>query len=140
MARQPECIDRLTAAGISYGDAVKLRRIAATLHRWHEHECGTDSACIVRGRKKNGAFEYDDNGPPFLEHAGRMGPNRYEPIPDQERDALHKLADIMSRYPSLSHYIQGDPRGAPLYILRPGDIPDGKSADSYYNNGIAVYR
>jgi len=67
MSRQPECIDRLTSAGIGYDDAVKLRRIAMTLHRWHEYECGTDSACIVRGNKKNGAFEYDDTGAPYWE-------------------------------------------------------------------------
>ena len=46
----------------------------------------------------------------------------------------------MARYPTLSSYVQGDPRGAALYILRPGDVPEGASVDSYYNRGIAVYR
>ena len=36
-------------------------------------------------------------------------------------------------------YIQGDPRGAALYILRPGDVPDGADAASYYNRGVCVY-
>ena len=36
-------------------------------------------------------------------------------------------------------FIQTDPRGAALYILRPGDIPAGQSADAYYTRGICVY-
>ena len=33
-------INSLTNAGIRYEDAVQLRRISMTLHRWHELECG----------------------------------------------------------------------------------------------------
>lgn len=40
---------------------------------------------------------------------------------------------------SLSYYIQTDPRGCALYILRPGDVPDGADAGSYYSRGIAIY-
>lgn len=36
-------------------------------------------------------------------------------------------------------YIQGDPRGAALYILRLGDVPAGKDADAYYSRGVCVY-
>ena len=36
-------------------------------------------------------------------------------------------------------YIQTDPRGAALYILRLGDVPAGKDDASYYTNGICVY-
>jgi hypothetical protein len=74
-------------------------------------------------------------------------------LADRERGALKRLADIMSRYPALGHYVQGDPRGAPLYILRPEDmpeklyrqLPDGSmirdvqpDLSSCYNRGIAV--
>jgi hypothetical protein len=45
----------------------------------------------------------------------------------------------MKRYPSLSVYVQGDPRGASLYVLRPGDVPEGERADAYYSRGVAVY-
>jgi hypothetical protein len=38
----------------------------------------------------------------------------------------------MARYPSLRAYIQGDPRGASLYIMRPDDRE--------YSQGIAVYK
>lgn len=39
----------------------------------------------------------------------------------------------------LTAYIQGDPRGAALYVLRPGDVPAGESADAFYTRGICVY-
>ena len=53
---------------------------------------------------------------------------------------LVRLAKIMKRYPTLTAYHQGDPRGASLYILRPGDIPEGADPDSHYNRGVAVYK
>jgi hypothetical protein len=34
---------------------------------------------------------------------------------------------------------EGDPRGAALFILRPGDVPEGEAAESYYSRGMAVY-
>ena len=47
---------------------------------------------------------------------------RYTRIPDRERGALKRLAKIMApRYPQLKSYVQGDPRGASLYIMREGD-------------------
>jgi hypothetical protein len=36
-------------------------------------------------------------------------------------------------------YIQTDPRGAALYIIRPGDVPAGADASAYYSRGICVY-
>lgn len=39
----------------------------------------------------------------------------------------------------LSYYIQSDPRGASLYIIRPGDVPEGASVGGYYSRGICVY-
>lgn len=36
-------------------------------------------------------------------------------------------------------YVQTDPRGASLYILRPGDVPEGKDANAYYTRGICIY-
>lgn len=56
-----------------------------------------------------------------------------------ERDET-SLARVMARYPALAYYVQGDPRGAALYVLRAGDIPPGESAGVYYSRGIAVYR
>ncbi len=118
---------QLVACGISRDDAAKLRRISLTLHSWHEHEC-------------NGTIQRDgDNGDgaPFWYNPNTG--NRIGPAYDRERGALKRLAAIMASYPTLSPYVQGDPRGCALYILRPGDVPQGQHAESYYSRGIAVY-
>ncbi len=133
----------LQRAGITTEDALALRRIAMTLHRWFELECGDGnnygSWCITRGRKVNGSFEHDDDGKPYLEHHhwGREAHQNsvsYAPLADRETGAKKRLAAIMARYPALSSYIQTDPRGASLYIL-----PQGVDAENY-NRGVAVYK
>lgn len=40
---------------------------------------------------------------------------------------------------AISAYIQTDPRGAALYLLQPGDIPGGQTAEGCYTRGICVY-
>ena len=128
-------IDRLRREGISLDDAMALRRIAMTLHRWSEMKCGDgnnySSWCIVRD---------EETDKPYLEIHPHTGKSYRQPIPDRERGAQKRLAKIMARYPELRSYVQGDPRGAPLYILRPGDVPAGQNIDGYYNRGIAVYK
>jgi hypothetical protein len=140
-----DCRYHLVTAGIPMPDADELRRIAMTLHRWHELECGDGndfaSWTIARGHKKNGAFEYDDNGAPYLErHSHTSNGATYHRIPDRERGALKRLNKIVAKYPGYSAYVQGDPRGAPLYILRPGDVPEGSDVSSCYSRGIAVHK
>jgi hypothetical protein len=136
----------LQAAGIERDDAWALRRIAMTLHRWHELECGDGndhaSWTIARGRKVKGVFEYDDAGKPYLETHYHQGDAkaRYTPVPDRERGAQKRLGKIMARYPGFTAYVQGDPRGAALYILRPGDVPEGADVSSCYNRGVAVFK
>jgi hypothetical protein len=146
MLHKQTCIDTLQSAGISYHDAIALRRISMTLHRWHELECGDEnqysSWCISRGAIKDGDFHYDDDGAPHLEtHSNTSNTRtRYVRIADRERGALKRLAAIVANYPGFGYYVQGDPRGCALYILRPGDIPDGSTADSCCTRGIGVYR
>lgn len=130
--------DRLLKAGISFEHAAELRRISMTLHRWHEMECGDGndyaSWSIVRGKKTGGVFEYDDNGKPFIErHAHTSNKPTYTAIADRERGALVRLAAIMANYPTLSAYVQTDPRGCALYI------GEGLT-DTNYSNGIAIYK
>ena len=125
---------QLQSAGISWNDAIALRRIAMTLHAWHELECGNDYGCIER--------EGDDcTGRPFWTSSNRQpGDKRRSYVPDREKGALKRLQAIMARYAPLAYYVQGDPRGASLYILRPGDVPAGAEVDSYYSRGLAVYK
>jgi hypothetical protein len=144
---QQECYLRLAQIGISFDDAVSLRRISMTLHRWHELECGDSNGygswTIARGRLENSgaSFVYDDNGAPFSEYHSNSGKGAtYTRIPDREKGAQRRLAKIMARYPGFTAYVQGDPRGASLYILRPGDVPEGGDVSSCYNRGVAVYK
>ncbi len=124
----PAYYNALRDAGIEEGHVWMLRRIAMTLHRWHELECGDGNGGVERDETTGKTYWYN-----------AMTGRRY-PTPDRETGALKRLAQIMSGYPALGHYIQGDPRGAALYILRAGDIPAGEDVDAYYNRGIAVYR
>lgn len=125
-ARQAQQHATLIQLGFSDTEAEQLRRISMRLHRWHELECGSD----------NGAIYRDDNGKVYWQSSWGGKPQPYR---DLETGALRRLEAIMSRHPTLGHYVQGDPRGIALYILRPGDIPNGESVDSYYSRGIPVY-
>lgn len=141
-----DAIRALQSIGVTRDDATALRRISMTLHRWHERECGDSndrySVSLVRGYKGlDGNFVYDDAGLAFEElhsHCGSAKPS-YRQVPDRERGALKRLGEIMARYPALTPYVQGDPRGCALYVLRPDDVLEGKDISAYYSRGIAVY-
>ena len=117
----------LMALGFTADEADTLRRISRTLRRWHELECGVD----------NGAIERDDNTQRPYWCSSTTG-RRY-PVADRERGALRRLARGMATHAPLTYYIQTDPRGAALYILRPGDVPEGADPASCYTRGICVY-
>jgi hypothetical protein len=135
----------LMELGFTQDEADKLRRISMTLRTWHERECGIDGGCIER--------ENDDGTGRAFWHSSHSG--KRWPIRDMETGAKRRLAgivdacnkarrthmtgDAMTPQDGLRYYIQGDPRGAALYIIRPGDIPAGQTVDSCYSRGIAVY-
>lgn len=144
--RRAHLAQTLTGLGFTAEEVEQLRRISNTLQRWHELECGTGDGCIERDEKTGRAYWLNA-------HSGR----RY-PIQDRETGAKKRLAAIIEMrnarewhpHPSIagekfinpgavSAYIQTDPRGAALYILRPGDVPAGEDAGSYYSRGICVY-
>jgi hypothetical protein len=125
----------LESVGFTFDECEKLRRISMTLHRWHELECGNSNDYA------SWAIERDEETEvPYLvtHHYSQNKPSRRR-VADRETGAKKRLAKILESKPGISAYIQGDPRGAALYILRPGDIPEGKEAASYYNRGICVY-
>lgn len=123
-----------------------LRRISMTLHRWHEHEC-------------NGNIQRDgDDGEGKPRWHSRDGDKGYR-IADRERGALKRLgkiiADANTRFwvqankegfagpigenPRFVHaYVQGDPRGAALYLV-PASVLRGQSIESVYSRGVAIY-
>lgn len=136
MTNIPESVHRLVQAGITEADARTLRKISMTLHRWHELECGVS----------NGAIERDETtGTPYWharcysnQRCGTEGA-RYK-IADREAGARRRLKRIMANYPGFTAYVQTDPRGCALYILRPGDVPTGADVSTVYNRGVAVYK
>ena len=135
-----EMLQRVERCGIKRFDAERLRRIAMTLHRWHELECGTGEGQVSISVERDGD---EPHSKPYLrtQYPTRAGyVDQRRPIADRETAALERLARIMAEYPTLSFYVQGDPRGASLYILRPGDVPDGAEVDSCYSNGVAVFK
>lgn len=135
-----EMIARVERLGISADDAWGLRRVAMTLHRWHEMECGVEHGCVER----------DETTKLTYWHSSVSG--RMTRIPDRESGAHKRLAAILARYPTLRAYIQGDPRGASLYLY-PADAIEAYNArcpredgwpvriDSIYSSvGTAVYK
>ena len=134
--RQTHQQDTLRSLGFTNEEADKLRRISMTLQRWHELECGVDGGCVERD---------PDSGLTYWrsEYTGKL--SRFA---DRETGALKRLQGIVharnirqpkAEDPLLSFYVQTDPRGAALYILRPQDIPEGKDVSAYYSRGICVY-
>lgn len=125
----------LQALGFTFDECEKLRRISMTLHRWHELECGNSNNWA------SWAIERDEETDiPYLvtHHYNQNKPTRRR-VADRETGAKKRLAAILESKPGISAYIQGDPRGAALYILRPGDIPEGAEPMSHYHRGICVY-
>lgn len=126
----------LASLGITPEDIKALRRISHTLRRWFEKECGDSNGGCIERDGQNG------HGKPFWTYDTVLNGNwkrkRY-PIPDREAGARKRLDKIMAKYPTLTPYIQGDPRGAALYILRPKDMLEREHIASYYSRGICVY-
>lgn len=130
----------IVSLGFTADEVASLRRISSTLQRWYELECGTDSGVIERD---------DATGKPFWvsytrRYLGANDTRMRSPVADREAGALRRLARIiMDRNARtdapVNTYIQTDPRGAALYILRPGDIPEGDSVESCYTRGVCVF-
>lgn len=117
-----QAVERL---GFTADEFHALRRISMTLHRWHEHECNGN---IQR--------EGDDGeGKPRWHSSGSGKGYR---IADRERGALKRLAKIMEGKEGVLSYVQGDPRGAALYLVPVAELR-GQSIESVYSRGVAVY-
>jgi hypothetical protein len=125
----------ILSLGFTADEAAALRRISLTLRRWYELECGTDGGCIERNEATGKPYWLTDSG-------------RRWTVADRETGALRRLARIVDScnkertragHEALNYYVQTDPRGAALYILRPGDVPEGSKADECYSRGVCVY-
>ena len=120
----------LQQLGFEELDARRLLRAANQLHAWHELECGTDRGAIERDETTGELRWYNNRAGTWGRYYGR----------DNETLALRTIGAVMAKHPRLGHFIQGDPRGCALYILRPGDVPPGEDPSAYYSRGIAVWK
>ena len=126
--------------GFTDSEVTSLRRINSTLQRWYELECGDGNGMIDRD---------DATGKPYWvsytrRYLGANDARMRSPVADREAGALRRLAGIIKARNArtdapVSTYVQTDPRGAALYILRPGDIPEGASVESCYTRGVCVF-
>lgn len=124
-----------------------LRRISMTLHRWHEHECNGN----IQREGDDGEWRPRWFSNYSLEHDTK--PKGYR-IADRERGALKRLGKIISDRNTrnwigfggpihespgfVRAYVQGDPRGAALYLVTAEQLR-GDAIESCYTRGIAIY-
>lgn len=122
--------------GFNTTETETLLKAERALHRWAEMECGTGTDTRTESIERD-----ETTGKPFrrvqYSSAGQWRENCF-PVRDMEAAALRRVAAVAAAHPDLSFYHQGDPRGCALYVLRPGDVPAGERADSYYSRGVAV--
>lgn len=153
--REAERINRqesiLVSLGFTMEESNQLRRISRTLQHWFELECGYSN--------EYGSFSIERNettGKPYrVTRSHHSNREMRFPIADRERGAMDRLREIINKRndrvlmsgnaidvknpPLMRYYIQSDPRGAALYIIRPGDVPNGADVSAYYTRGICVY-
>lgn len=120
--------EALMVHGITQDEVDVLLRCERTLQRWAERECGDGSGWAIE--------RDEETGKPFNVYYGEGTPARYA-IADRESGALKRAARICAAH-GVQAYHQQDCRGCMLYIVRPGDIPEGEKVGGYYNRGVAV--
>ena len=117
--------DELAAHGVTADETDVLLRCSRTLSTWAEHGC-------------NGAIQRDgDSGDGLPYWYNTNTGKRCGRTADREAGAIRRARAIIEAH-GLTMYHQGDPRGCALYVIRPGDVPEGKDVGAYYNRGIAV--
>jgi hypothetical protein len=128
--------DTLCNLGFALGDVGTLLSVERGLQRWHELECGTGDDRVSVSVERDEA-----TGKPMrrVQYMGRDGKwiDRKTPCRDMEKANLRRLSRVMEGK-AVRAYVQGDPRGCALYILRPGDVPEGGDPNAYYSRGIPV--
>lgn len=159
-------LNTLQRHGISRADAEALRRISMTLNRWFELECGSDHGHIERDETTGKPYMVYHVNTSAVTGGYRKSPiadrekgaeKRLAAIMSRINSHTNWCAAVapipfgaiaehgpcncgMAERGQLSAYIQTDPRGCALYIIRPDDVPAGAEVDSYYSRGLAVYK
>jgi hypothetical protein len=149
--RQTHQEHTLMSLGFTRDEAESLRRISIRLRSWFERECGTDGGCIERDEATDRPYWINSiTGRRFPIRDMETGARKRLAFIINARNARESYRDIATKPAgqtiaeyigarNLSAYIQTDPRGCALYVLRPGDVPEGADPSAYYSRGIAVY-
>ena len=96
-----EMLNRVQRRGLSLDDALAVRRIAMTLHRWYELECGDGNGYIDRDETTGKPYYVNCNS----RYLSPNDPRARYVIADRERGAIRRLDKIMARSPSLRYYL-----------------------------------
>lgn len=128
-----ESIERAKKCGLTEQDAIAVRRIALTLHRWFELECGDSNQYRSYAIERDEVTEKPFMVSHFYSRNGGKGSMTRVLIADRETGARKRLDKIMSRYPQLKAYVQGDCRGGTIYLCKPED-----ATDSLYTRGVFI--
>lgn len=126
-------VDRMERLGIGYDDAMILRRAEMTLSRWSELECGDSD------NYKSWSVERDEmtNKPYMVIRPYTSNKASRYPIADRETGALKRVEQLLTeKYPSLTYYHQGDPRGCSLYVMRKKDVNGLNISANYSSKGV----
>jgi hypothetical protein len=118
---------RLAHFKLSPDDIAKLLRIEKKLRRWHELQCGVEAGHVEEvGGEGSGKWEFVNR------HGNRS------PIRDPGKQADKALNVFTAENPDLFFYVQTDPRGCALYLLKKSDAQSGEKLGSVYCRGVAI--
>jgi len=131
--RYAHLVNSLALLGFTMDETDRLLKIERTLHRWHELECGSGNDYGTTWHVER----EETTKKPFMVMYFRGGQKSRRSYPDKEKGALRRLSEIL-KGKNVTAYQQGDPRGCALYLVRPGDVPEGESVDSFYSREIAL--
>lgn len=107
-----------------------LKRIADTLVARNERECG-----YYVGTSSDERFPGIISGP-FKTPPDLLSKSHLLYV--KSGNTGWRKAKPPEKFATLTFYHQTDPRGCALYIIRPGDVPEGEDVSAYYSRGIAV--
>lgn len=123
--RYMRLVDKLGQHGVTREEVDSLLRCSRVLSTWCEHEA-------------NGEIQRDgENGDGAPYWYNTTTGKRCGRTADREAGAVRRATAICERH-GLTMFYQGDCRGCAIYVLRPGDVPEGQRADGYYTRGLAV--
>ena len=121
--RYSRIITTLTDKGFTPQEIDQLLLDSKRLSTWGCHEC---NGVIQRDEKTGVPYWYSTHDNTKLNRA-----------PDREAGCLRRVKAIVAAH-GLEYYYQTDPRGCAIYVIRPGDVPDGQDVGGYYSRGIAI--